>query len=297
MLTFSLSGTVPAGAGITAGGDFTWTPSEAQGPGIYTFDVVVTDDGAPTLSDSETITVTVDEVNVAPVLDEIGNQTIDELSLLNFTATATDADLPPNTLTFSLAGAVPAGASITAGGLFTWTPTEAQGPGPYTFDVVVTDDGVPIGDDSETITVTVNEVNLAPVLDPVGDQTIDEETLLSFTATATDADLPPNTLTFSLAGTVPAGASITAGGDFSWMPTEEQGPDTYTFDVVVTDDGTPNLDDSETITVTVEDVNNAPVLDAIGNQYPREPASPPAATSPGRRPRRRGRAHTLSTWW
>jgi len=266
MLTFSLSGTVPAGAGITAGGDFTWTPSEAQGPGIYTFDVVVTDDGAPTLSDSETITVTVDEVNVAPVLDEIGNQTIDELSLLNFTATATDADLPPNTLTFSLAGAVPAGASITAGGLFTWTPTEAQGPGPYTFDVVVTDDGVPIGDDSETITVTVNEVNLAPVLDPVGDQTIDEETLLSFTATATDADLPPNTLTFSLAGTVPAGASITAGGDFSWMPTEEQGPDTYTFDVVVTDDGTPNLDDSETITVTVEDVNNAPVLDAIGNQ-------------------------------
>ena len=265
-LSFSLSGAVPAGAGITAGGDFTWTPTEAQGPGPYTFDVNVADDGVPSLSDSETITVTVDEVNVAPVLDPVGDQTIDEETLLSFTATATDADVPPDTLTFSLAGAVPAGASITAGGLFSWTPTEVQGPGPYTFDVVVTDDGVPILDDSETITVTVDEVNVAPVLDPVGDQTVDEETLLSFTATATDADLPLNTLTFSLAGAVPAGASITAGGDFSWTPTEAQGPGPYTFDVVVTDDGAPNLGDSETITVTVEDVNNAPVLDAIGNQ-------------------------------
>ena len=265
-LTFSLSGAVPAGAGITAAGDFTWTPTEAQGPGPFTFDVVVTDDGVPSLSDSETITVTVDEVNVAPVLGAIGNQTVDEEALLSFTATATDADLPPNTLTFSLAGAVPAGASITAAGLFTWTPTEAQGPDTYTFDVVVSDDGVPNLDNSETIMVTVDEVNVAPVLDLVGDQTVDEQTLLSFTATASDVDLPPNTLTFSLAGTVPAGASITAGGDFTWTPTEEQGPDTYTFEVVVTDDGTPNLDDSETITVTVEDVNVAPELDAIGDQ-------------------------------
>jgi hypothetical protein len=43
------------------------------------------------------------EVNVAPVLGAIGNMTTDELVLLNFTATATDADLPANTLTFTLA--------------------------------------------------------------------------------------------------------------------------------------------------------------------------------------------------
>jgi hypothetical protein len=40
--------------------------------------------------------------------------------------------------------------------LFTWTPTEAQGPGDYTFDVVVSDGVVT---DSETITVHVNEDN------------------------------------------------------------------------------------------------------------------------------------------
>ena len=266
-LTFSLAGVVPAGAAITAGGDFTWTPTEAQGPGLYTFDVVVSDDGAPNLADSETITVTVNEVNIAPVLDPVGNQAVDEQVLLAFTATASDVDLPANGLTFSLSGVVPGGAAINpATGAFAWTPTEAQGPGLYTFDVVVTDDGAPNLADSETITVTVNEVNVAPVLDPVGNQTVDEQVLLAFTATASDVDLPANGLTFSLSGAVPGGAAITAGGDFTWTPTEAQGPGLYTFDVVVTDDGTPNLADSETITVTVNEVNVAPTLNAIGDQ-------------------------------
>ncbi len=265
-LTFSLAGAVPAGASITAGGVFSWTPSEAQGPGVFMFDVVVTDDGTPNFADSETITVTVSEVNVAPVLDPVGDKTVDELVALGFTATSSDVDVPANTLTFSLSGAVPAGASITAGGVFSWTPTEAQGPGMYTFDVVVTDNGVPNLADSETITVTVNEVNVAPVLDPVGNKTVDELVALGFTATASDVDLPANTLTFSLSGMVPAGASITAGGVFSWTPTEAQGPGMYTFDVVVTDNGAPNLADSETITVTVNEVNVAPVLDPVGNK-------------------------------
>ena len=262
-MTFTLSG-APAGAVITSGGVFTWTPTEVQGPGVYVFTVVVTDDGTPNLNDSETITVTVNEVNTAPVLDPVGDQTIDEETLLTFTATASDVDLPPDTLTFTLSGA-PAGAVITSGGVFTWTPTEVQGPGVYVFTVVVTDDGTPNLNDSETITVTVNEVNTAPVLDPVGDQTIDEETLLTFTATASDVDLPPDTLTFTLSG-APAGAVITSGGVFTWTPTEVQGPGVYVFTVVVTDDGTPNLNDSETITVTVNEVNTAPVLDPVGDQ-------------------------------
>ena len=73
---------------------------------------------------------------------------------------------PANTLTFSLAnsatGLVPTGAAITAGGAFTWTPTEAQGPGTVTFDVVVMDNGSPNLSARETIIVTVNEINAAP---------------------------------------------------------------------------------------------------------------------------------------
>ncbi len=101
---------------------------------------------------------------------------------------------------------------------------------------------------------------MPPVLDPVGDQTVDEQTLLTFTATASDPDVPVDTLTFSLSGE-PAGALIDPNtGVFTWTPTEAQGPNSYTFDVIVTDDGTPRLIDSETITVTVNEVNVAPVL-------------------------------------
>ena len=166
-------------------------------------------------------------------------QTIDEQTLLTFTATASDPD--GDGYTFTLTGE-PTGATIDpVTGVFTWTPTETQGPASYTFDVEVTDDGTPALADTETITVTVNEVNNNPVLDPVGDQTIDEQTLLTFTATASDVDLPANTLTFTLSGE-PTGATIDpVTGVFTWTPTETQGPASYTFDVEVTDDGTPTL--------------------------------------------------------
>ncbi|MBP7031560.1 MAG: tandem-95 repeat protein, partial [Anaerolineaceae bacterium] len=261
-LTFSLVG-APEGASIDpATGAFTWTPTEAQGPDDYTFTVKVCDNGTPILCDEESITVTVTEVNVAPVLGAIGDKSVAELVQLSFTATATDADLPANTLTFSLVGA-PTGASIDpATGAFTWTPTEAQGPGTYTFDVCVSDGTLTV---CETITVTIGEVNVAPVLGAIGDKTVAEETALSFTATATDADLPANTLTFSLVG-APEGASINpATGAFTWTPTEAQGPGEFTFTVKVCDSGDPVLCDEEEITVTVSEVNIAPV--AVDNSY------------------------------
>ena len=270
-LTYSLSGTVPTGASITTGGVFTWTPTEAQGPGSYSFDVVVSDGAGGT--DSETITVTVNEANIAPVLAAIGNQTIAEGSTLTFTATATDTDVPANTLTYSLSGTVPTGASINATtGVFSWTPTEAQGPGSYSFDVVVSDGTLT---DSETITVTVNEVNAAPVLGSIGNQTVNEGSTLTFTGTAIDADLPGQALTYSLdAASLALGMTINSStGAFSWTPTEAQGGLTPSVTVTVTDNGSGNLTDSETFTITVNDINTAPVLAAIGNQSVNEGAT------------------------
>src|SRR5699024_10296335 len=144
---------------------------------------------------------------------------VDEEAALGFTASADDVDADP--LTFTLedgtSGAVPTGASITSSGVFSWTPTEGQGPGTYTFDVVVSDG---ILTDRETITVTVREVNLAPVLDSIGAQSVDEGSLLTFTASASDVDVPANGLSFSLIG-APSGAAIDSGtGIFTWTPTD-----------------------------------------------------------------------------
>ena len=266
-VTLSATG-LPAGAVFdSATGAFTWTPTEAQ-DGVYTVTFTATDDGSPNLSDSEMITVTVVEVNAAPILDPIGNKWVNEQETLTFTATATDADLPADTLTYSLSGDVPSGASIGAfSGLFAWTPTEAQGPGTYTFTVVVSD---ATATDAETITVTVGEVNAAPVLASIGDKTIDEQTALNFIVTASDPDDDSaNFVTLSATG-LPAGAAFdSATGAFTWTPTEAQ-DGVYTVTFTATDDGSPNLSDSEMITVTVVEVNAAPILDPIGNKWVNE---------------------------
>jgi hypothetical protein len=275
-LTFSLVG-APAGAAIgSSTGVFNWTPSEAQGPGVYAFKVRVTDNGTPALFDENTITITVREVNTAPLLSGVPTTaTINELVPYSFTASATDSDIPAQTLTFSLVGA-PTGATFgSSTGVFNWTPSEAQGPGKYSFTVRVSDG---VANTDAGIAITVNEVNTAPSLAAIGNKTVDELTLLSFTAVGSDTDVPAQTLTYSLASgitscssvtscAVPSGASINSGtGAFIWTPTEDQGPGTYRFKVVVTDNGTPNLSASEEITVTVNEVNTAPTLAAIGNK-------------------------------
>src|SRR5262249_7086232 len=149
----------------------TWTPTESQGPGTYAVTVRVTDNGSPPLSDTKTFNVVVNEVNSAPSLAAIVNQTINEGSTLSLTATATDPDVPANTLTFSLDPGAPAGMTINATtGVLSWTPSEAQGPSTNNVIVRVTDNGSPALSDAKSFTVVVNEVNNPPLLASIADQ-------------------------------------------------------------------------------------------------------------------------------
>ena len=265
-LTYSLDAGAPTGATIDpATGAFTWTTTEPDGPGIYTMTVRVTDDGPGNLDHTQSVTITVDEDNTAPVLATIADQTVTEGDTVQFTATATDADLPTQTLTYSLDAGAPTGATIDpATGAFGWTTTEPDGPGIYTITVRVTDDGPGNLDHTQSVTITVDEDNTAPVLATIADQTVTEGDTVQFTATATDADLPTQTLTYSLDAGAPTGATIDpATGAFSWTTTEPDGPGIYTITVRVTDDGPGNLDHTQSVTITVDEDNTAPVLDLI----------------------------------
>ncbi|MBK8047201.1 MAG: tandem-95 repeat protein [Anaerolineales bacterium] len=262
-LAYSLAAGAPAAAGINpTTGVFTWTPGEADSPGIYPVTVQVTDNGAPALGDAETISITVNAVNDAPVLDPIGDKAGNEATLISFDANATDPD-GVDTLTYSLAAGAPAGASINAAtGVFRWTPGEADSPGVHPVTVQVTDNGAPALGDAETISITVNEVNNAPVLDAIGDRTIDEETLLTFQVTASDID--STNLTFSLLPGAPVSATIKpALGVFKWRPEEADGPGVYTVTIQVEDNGVPVLADAETIRIIVNKVNDAPVISDV----------------------------------
>ncbi|SCZ78785.1 Ig-like domain-containing protein [Acidaminobacter hydrogenoformans] len=227
--------------------EVTYTPTVGYS-GSDAFTVTVYDNLGAT--DSIAISVTITGAvgpNAPPELGTIGNQTTDELATLTFTATATDSENDP--LTFSLSSSAPSGASIgSTSGLFTWTPTEAQGPGSFTFDVIVSD-----GTDtaSETVTVTVTEVNTAPVLNDIPDQTAFVGVSLSLTATASDADLPANSLTYSLtSGSV--GSINAETGAFSWTPAVAG---TYNTSIEVSDG---SLTSTDTFTIIVTESSTGP---------------------------------------
>jgi hypothetical protein len=242
-LTFSLDPGAPSGASIDPStGVFSWIPAEVQGPGVYAVTFRVTDNGLPNMSALPTINITVNEVNNAPVLAPILSRTINEGSLLVVTNSATDPDNPPQTLTFSLDPGAPLGMTINPStGTINWIPSEAQGPGTYSITVRVADDATPPLSDTKTLSVTVNEVNSAPQVSFPVNWTVRAETLLSVSATATDPDLPAQTMTFTLDGTPPAGAAIDpATGLFTWIPSNAQ-VGTNNMIVRATDSGTPPL--------------------------------------------------------
>jgi len=96
-------------------------------------------------------------------LKKIGNKSINEKETLSFTATLTDSSIED--LEFMLDKNPPTGATIDSKtGLFSWTPTESQGPASYIFDIVVLKGP---SEARETITVTVSEPGVvAPPPEP-----------------------------------------------------------------------------------------------------------------------------------
>ena len=257
-LTFELvSG--PGGLTVSTNGVISWTPDEAQGPSTNTVTVRVLDDGAPSLSTTNSFTLTVNETNSAPTLTLPADQTINELVLWTTNATAADAD--------SAAQHADVRAGVRArradgehqrGDQLDARPRR-RAQAPIRSPSACFDDGAPSLSATNSFTLTVTETNSAPTLTLPADQTINELVPWTTNATAADADLPPNTLTFELVSG-PGGLTVSTNGVISWTPNEAQGPSTNTVTVRVFDDGAPSLSATNSFTLTVNEVNSAPVL-------------------------------------
>jgi hypothetical protein len=154
-------------------------------------------------------------VNVAPVLTVPADQTISELAPYTANATATDADVPANTLTFALVSG-PSGLTVSPSGAIAWTPTGAQGPSVNPVEVKVTDSGSPALSATNSFTLTVNEGAVAPTITSIemtgGNVVVRGTGPASGTyevLTSTDLSLP--SAQWTLAGT----GSFDSSGNFS----------------------------------------------------------------------------------
>jgi hypothetical protein len=256
-LTFS-AGNVPPGASFNPSTRvFSWTPAFGDA-GNYNVTFTVTDDGTPTESDSETVTISVGNVNRPPVLGAIGSKNVDEGDLLSFTVTASDPD--GDGLTFS-ANNLPSGASFNPSTRVFSCTLGFGAAGNYNVTFTVTDDGTPAESDSEVVTISVGNVNRPPVLGAIGYKSVDEGDLLSFTISASDPD--GDILTYS-ASNLPSGANFNSGTrTFSWTPAIGDAGN-YNVQFTVTDDGSPPESDLEIVTITVVD-------SSVGNLAPDQP--------------------------
>jgi hypothetical protein len=103
------------------------------------------------------------QTNTPPLFAAINNQTINVGANFQFTASATDTDLPPQTLTYTLLNGPGSATLNTNTGAFSWRPFVADANTTNPITLKVADNGSPSMSATQTFTVTVNPLTLPSV--------------------------------------------------------------------------------------------------------------------------------------
>ena len=259
---------IPEFASFADNGDGTasiqLTPAEAD-RGDYTIVVTATDG---TNSSETSFVVSVEGVNDPPRWQYLGDvvAVLGETNPLELLATDSDQD----GLSFSAEG-LPPGVTLTPSDTYgratlTVTPDTA---GVYPLTLIVTDSGngepSAIEKDSISFNLIVREDNLAPVLAPIGTIEVREGETLTLPLLGTDED--GDTLTYSATNLPPGAYLERETGIITWTPTYLENGIYSNIEVEVSDGHSSS---NETITIEVENVNQAPVLIPLPPQSGRE---------------------------
>ena len=199
------------------------------------------------------VNVSVGAVNDAPVAsDDAANTT--ENTAINIDVLANDTDLDGDQL--SIQSVTNSSAGITAvstdGQSIVFTPATAFN-GTATFSYTVVDNNG--GSDSANVTVQVSDTNFAPTaLDDSASTSEGSAVVVDVLANDSDPDADP--LTVAIQNTPGNGTAAVIASGIRYTPNAGfDGTDTFTY--LVTDSG--GLSDTATVTITVSNVNIAPL--------------------------------------
>jgi len=248
---------------LNANGSFTYTPNaNFNGSDSFTYRA---DDGTVN-SDVTSVMITVNAVNDAPVAVP-DSYAVNEDTTLTVAASGVlgnDSDVDGNPLTAVLvAGPASGTLTLNANGSFTYTPSaNFNGSDSFTYKA---NDGT-VDSNVATVTITVNAVNDAPVA--VGDSySVNEDATLTVAAAGVlgnDSDVDGNPLTAVLvAGPASGTLTLNANGSFTYTPNANfNGADSFTYKA---NDGAADSD-AVAVAITVDPVNDSPVLSVPGAQ-------------------------------
>ena len=250
-------------------GAITFTPA-ANFFGTTTFTYQVCDNGSPVLCDDAVVTITVNAVNDAPVANN-DNATTAEDAPVNINVLQNDTDLEglnPSSVTITVQ---PANGTVTVNpitGVLTFNPAPNFF-GTTTFTYQVCDYGFPVLCDDATVTITVTPVNDAPIANndiattnedtPVNISVLTNDTDIDGTLVSSTIDLNPSLPGIQTSITNGMGTWTVVGAQVQFVPAANFNGTAFQA-YVVNDNGglTSNI---AMITVTVNAVNDAPVVD------------------------------------
>ena len=273
----SPSGRGPRDLQIKSGTSFDYDTTADRS---ITITITVTDSGTPARSATQVVTIGITDVNHTPDLTKGGSHgTINEGIYqtdtdtgYTFTATDEDADaslqFAVSDTNFKLENARTGGKlQIKNGTTFDYDVVANRF---HTITITVSDG---TNTDTEVVIITITDVNVSPVLTRGGSQNVISEgtytnvTDTGYTFSATDLD-DSDTLTWSMTGSALFSLESTATGGklqivanttFDYDVTAQR---THTLTITVTD--SVNTPVTNVVTISISDVNHAPVLTRTG---------------------------------
>lgn len=261
-LSFSLDAGAPVGAAINSTtGVFSWIPNVNQLPGVYPITFRVTDNGSPALSSTATIDLTIRNVGAPGSLEfDAATYSVDEGGNATITVRRVGGSLGAVVVQFEATGD-----SATVGQDYTATAgflVFDEGETSKTFVVPALLDGILEGDEEVNLSLsgplggsflgsqanavlTISNVLLVtPIFTSPEVFSVAENQTVIGTVTATDADIPAQTVTFSITGGADASKfNLTTDGvltfksapDFD-LPGDVGANNTYQLQVTADDD-------------------------------------------------------------
>ena len=230
------------------GSNLRYTPNENfYGTDIFTYEITDGNEGSATA----TVTITVNKVNQSPIAnDDTAEVTENDNILIDVLANDTDPD--GDSLTITSFSNPENGTIIQEDNSLRYSPDEHfSSTDSFTYEI---SDGNE-GSATATVTITVNNINQAPVAnDDTAEVTENDNVLIGVLANDTDPD--GDSLTITSFSNPENGTIIQEDNSLRYSPDEHfSGTDSFTYEISDGNEGTATA----TVTITVNNLNQIPV--------------------------------------
>ncbi len=247
---------------LQSNGSFTYTPNTNYfGSDFFMYKVC--DNGTPSICVNENVTISISPINDAPVT-MTDNLIVNEDNSGGGNVLANDTEIESQQMTATVVTNVTNGSlSLNSNGFYQYTPNANYfGSDQFTYNAC--DNSLPALCTVETVTITINSVNDAPIT--IADQySLNEDDQLSNNVLTNDSDIDGNTLTTTVNTTTSNGTlTLLTNGNFTYTPTANyNGSDQFIYEVC--DNGNPSICLTENVTISITAINDAPI--AVTDNY------------------------------